>query len=123
MDKDKVSEWLQNYSTAWETYDRASIAELFSEDALYRYHPHDEPVRGREAIADSWLEDPDAPGTYEGRYQPIAVDRDVAVVVGTSTYRREEGAVEKVFDNCFVLRFDHDDRCSEFTEWFMERPA
>lgn len=25
-------------------------------------------------------------------------------------------------DNCFVIRFDPDGRCIEFTEWFMERP-
>jgi hypothetical protein len=30
--------------------------------------------------------------------------------------------VVRVFDNCFVLRFDADGRCSEFTEWFIERP-
>jgi hypothetical protein len=30
--------------------------------------------------------------------------------------------VEQVFDNCFVMRFDNDGRCAEFTEWFMERP-
>jgi hypothetical protein len=28
-----------------------------------------------------------------------------------------------VYDNCFVMRFDFDGLCSEFTEWFIERPA
>ena len=31
--------------------------------------------------------------------------------------------MEKVYDNCFVMRFDGDGRCREFTEWFMKRPA
>ena len=28
----------------------------------------------------------------------------------------------RVFDNCFVIRFDADGLCREFTEWFVERP-
>jgi hypothetical protein len=123
MDKDKVVRWLQGYVDAWKSYDEAQIADLFSSEASYRYHPYDEPVRGRKAIVDSWLEDPDSPGTYEGRYEPIAVDGDVVVVVGSSTYRGDDGTVDKVYDNCFVLRFDRDGHCSEFTEWFMERPS
>lgn len=122
MNRDQVSEWLENYVAAWENYDPATIADLFSQDASYRYHPYDDPLRGRDAIVRSWLEEPDAPGTYEGRYEPVAVDGDTAVAVGTSTYRRPDGSVEKVYDNCFVMRFDDEGRCLEFTEWYMRRP-
>jgi hypothetical protein len=31
--------------------------------------------------------------------------------------------VDKVYDNCFVIRFDAEGRCREFTEWFIERPT
>jgi hypothetical protein len=33
------------------------------------------------------------------------------------------GAVDKVYDNCFVIRFDDEGRCREFTEWYVKRPA
>ena len=38
---------------AWKSYDREQIGALFSDDAVYRYHPYDEPVerRGREVLA------------------------------------------------------------------------
>jgi SnoaL-like domain len=104
------------------TYERSSIAALFSEDASYRYHPYDDPIQGRDAIVDSWLEDPDDAGTYEGAYEPIAVDGDIAVAVGTSTYRPKGGPEVKIYDNCFVMRFDDEGRCTEFTEWYMRRP-
>jgi hypothetical protein len=32
------------------------------------------------------------------------------------------GPLREVFDNCFVMRFDADGRCREFTEWYMKRP-
>jgi SnoaL-like domain len=122
LDRAGVSQWLKRYAQAWESYERSSIAELFSEDASYRYHPYDDPIQGREAIVDSWLEDPDDAGTYQGAYEPIAVDGDIAVAAGTSTYRPKDGSEAKVYENVFVMRFDEGGRCSEFTEWYMRRP-
>ena len=65
----------------------------------------------------------DAPGTYEAAYSPIAVDGDVVVATGTSTYRDTPGGpVTKTYDNCFVMRFDGEARCREFTEYYVRRP-
>ena len=120
LEERQVSEWLTAYQSAWQSYDPATIGGLFSEDVSYRYHPHDEPVRGRAAVVASWLEDRDAEGTYEGAYEPLVVSGDLAIATGTSTYK--DGDETRIYDNCFILRFDDDGRCSEFTEWFMLRP-
>jgi len=65
----------------------------------------------------------DEQGTYDASYRAVAVDGDVAVATGSSTYRSGPGGpVAKVFDNCFVMRFDAEGRCREFTEWYVERP-
>jgi hypothetical protein len=122
VELDRVSEWLIGYQEAWRTYDPAAIGSLFSEDALYRYHPYDEPLRGREAIVASWFEEPDSKGAYEGDYRPLVVTGDVAIATGTSTYRSADGSLEAIYDNCFILRFDGEGRCTEFTEWYMRRP-
>jgi ketosteroid isomerase-like protein len=122
LEEDRVSEWLAGYQEAWQTYDPAAIGALFSENAAYRYHPYDEPLRGRDAIVASWLEDQDVRGTYGGDYQPLVVAGDTAIATGTSTYRAADGSVEGIYDNCFILRFDDEGRCREFTEWFMRRP-
>jgi SnoaL-like domain len=132
VERADVARWLEAYVEAWRTYDRDRIGALFSDQVAYRYHPHDEPIIGREAVVESWLgegdhEDAssrDEPGTYEASYEPVAVDGDVAVAAGTSIYLREPGGrVDKVYDNCFVIRFDADGRCREFTEWYVKRPA
>ena len=131
MDRADVARWLDDYVEAWKTYDRDRIAALFAEDVQYRYHPYDEPITGRDAVVESWLgegehEDAstrDQEGTYDASYAPVAVDGDVAVAAGASTYfERPGGPVEKVYDNCYVMRFDGEGRCREFTEWFMKRP-
>jgi len=132
MDRADVARWLDDYVEAWKTYDRDRIAALFAEDVEYRYHPYDEPIRGRDAVVESWLGEGDheeastrdAEGTYEASYAPAAVAGDTAVAVGSSTYfERPGGPVEKVYDNCYVMRFDAEGRCREFTEWFMKRPG
>jgi hypothetical protein len=121
MEREEVQGWLDRYVAAWKSYDREQIAELFAEDAEYRDRPFAEPVRGRAAVVEFWLEGPDEPGTYEGDYSPVAIDGNIAVAVGSSTYRAADGSIDKVYDNCFVMRFDAGGRCSSYTEWFMER--
>ena len=123
MDRDALKSWLDAYVAAWKSYERDAIAELFSERAEYRYHPDDEPIRGRRAIVESWLADRDEAGTYDGHYEPFAVEGDAAVATGTSTYYEPDGSVQCIYDNCYVMRFDPDGRCREFTEWFRKRPS
>jgi hypothetical protein len=131
VDRRGVDRWLQAYVEAWKTYDRDQIAALFTKEIQYRYHPYDDPVRGRDAVVESWLGENgemgastrDREGTYDATYRAVAVEDDVAVATGSSTYRAEPGGeIAKVFYNCFVMRFEPAGRCREFTEWFMEQP-
>ena len=129
MTHDEVQGWLDRYVAAWRTYDPDEIGALFTEDAEYRFHPWDEPVRGRAAIVRSWVvpggaaSSRDEPGTYDARYEPYAVDADRAVAVGSSDYLAADGSVERRYRNVFLLRFDAEGRCASFTEWFMLEPS
>jgi len=120
MDRDSVQVWLDNYVEAWRTYEPAKIGNLFSEDALYFYRPFDDPLRGRAAIMADWLAEPNAPGCWEARYVPVAVEGLVGVAQGRTRYLRSDGTIEREFDNIFVLHFDEAGRCTRFTEWFMQ---
>jgi ketosteroid isomerase-like protein len=121
LTKQQVASWLGNYVRAWETYDPDVIGALFAEDVVYEYHPFDEPVRGRLAVVTSWLESKDTPGTYEGQYEPVAIDGDVAVAHGKTRYFKDASKAEldREFDNIFVLRFDEQGRCRSLREWYM----
>jgi ketosteroid isomerase-like protein len=126
MDKAQVDRWLDAYVSAWKSYDPEEIAALFTEDVVYRYHPYDPPVEGRDAVVESWLGEGDhegasardKPDTYDATYRTVAVDGDVAVATGTSTYTDPA----RVFHNCMVMRFDADGRCRDYVEWYMQRP-
>jgi ketosteroid isomerase-like protein len=130
--REDVTRWLAAYVEAWKTYDRDQVEALFAEDISYRYHPYDDPIEGRDTVVQSWLEagefadssSRDEPGTYDAFYRCVAVDGDMAVAIGSSSYKDSpDGPVVRVYDNCFVMRFDSEGRCREFTEWFMKRPS
>ena len=123
MERAAVVAWLKSYMHAWETYSHEAIGDLFTDDATYSFHPYDEPVAGRQAIVDAWLKDPDAPDTFSANYAPIAVDGDLAVINGRSTYFKDSSRTEmtKEWDNIFVIQFDKDGRCRSFREWYVAR--
>jgi SnoaL-like domain len=121
VDKTVVADWLKAYVQAWESGSPQAIGDLFTDDVTYSFHPYDEPVVGRQAVVESWLKDPDAPGTFEATYQPIAIDGHTAVVNGRSRYFKDSSRREltKEWDNLFVIEFDKDGRCRSFREWYV----
>jgi ketosteroid isomerase-like protein len=124
MTHDDVQDWLDRYVDAWRRNERQPILDLFTDDATYAYGPYRDPIRGRDAIADSWLDGPDPPDSWAAQYRPIAVEGDTAVVHGRSRYfQADRTRLRTEYDNIFVIRFAPDGRAREFAEWFMERPA
>jgi hypothetical protein len=122
MDRARVQEWLDGYIRAWASNDAAEVSALFTEDAVYSYGPFSDELVGRDAIARSWLEDPDVPGSWEAEYRPILVEGQTAVANGRSRYFNADRSLRDEYDNIFLISLDADGRCAEFREWFMERP-
>ena len=122
MDEPTFQRWLDDYVAAWQSYNRAAIGALFAEAAEYRYCPWEEPVVGRDAIVESWVEEPDAEGSWSAEYRPWAIDGSSAVAVGVSRYLGADGStVEREYHNVFLCVFDDDERCREFTEIYVKR--
>jgi hypothetical protein len=117
MDQKGVESWVEGYVRAWNTNDPGEIGQLFSAEAIYYTGPFDEPWQGREAIITNWLNRKDEAGKFDFRYQVLAVTADLGIVRGWTRY------VEPVreYSNLWLIRFDDQGRCAEFTEWWVER--
>jgi uncharacterized protein (TIGR02246 family) len=123
-DRAAVQSWLDAYVRAWQSYDPAEIADLWTEDAIWIY-PFGVRARGRAAITAEWLAEQhlDVRGGYDARYEPIAIDGDIVVTHGrTSFFDPATGETQTDYDNIWVLRFGPDGRCAEFHEWYAPRP-
>lgn len=122
MTHDQVQEWLDGYVAAWRSGDSEAIQALFADDAVYGYRPWDgekTTVSGSEGIAVSWLENPDDPSSWQAEYTPYAVDGDRAVALGTTSYAASEDHSARTYHNAFILRFDDDQKCKEFHEFYV----
>ena len=117
IDQKGVEAWVEAYIYAWKRNDPHIIGQLFAEDGVYYTGPFDEPWSGREAIVAGWLNRRDEPGTFNFRYQVLAVTDDLGVVRGWAEYIEPK----REYSNLWVIRFDSQGRCTEFTEWWMER--
>jgi hypothetical protein len=116
LSRDTVQRWLDDYVAAWRSYDPEAIRALFAPQVSYAYHPWGEPLRGPDAVVDSWLENRDEPGSWTAAYAPGLIAGNAATATGETRYR--DG--EHVF-NLFELEFDEDGRCTRFVEWFLQR--
>jgi ketosteroid isomerase-like protein len=124
MNRDQFQDWLDRYVEAWKSYDAAKIGALFSDDAEYRYHPQDEPLRGRGEIVKSWLDGKDEPGTYDAKYEVLAIDGDTHVANGWSRYFEAPGGdMRDEYLNIYVCRFNGAGECTSFTEYWIQNRA
>ena len=122
MDHAAFQSWLDRYIDAWRLLDPVAIGDLFSSDVRYAYDPFEEAVVGRKAVVESWLTDPDEPGSWEADYKVLAIDGDAHVAHGRTRYLTDDrSGIDREFANVFVCRFDAEGRCREFTEWYMRR--
>lgn len=123
MDRAGAQRWLERYVEAWQANDRDLIADLFSDEVSYRYHPYDEPVVGRDKLVDSWLESPDDPDSWEAEYWPYALEGDRLVAIGKSRYNATDQHPARTYYNAFLIEFDDKGRCREFTEYYLREPS
>jgi len=126
MNPSDAQAWLNRYIAAWRSNEPELIKALFTDEAAYSFRPwrsDTATVRGHQAIVEAWLEEDDAPGSWEASYEPFAIEGDRVVATGWSDYPGRDGGRGKKYFNCFLLQFAPDGRCAEFTEYWMQEPA
>jgi uncharacterized protein (TIGR02246 family) len=119
---DRLARWIALYERAWRSRGTDMLAELFAEDATYLPAPFDDVLAGRSRIARFWEAERDGPDeAFELSWEPVAVDRDVAVARLEVNYA---GPPRRSYRDLWIVRFDRDGRCVAFEEWpfFPQQP-
>lgn len=115
MDRERVSNWLAAYELAWRTEGADPLADLFTEDAVYRQGPYENPVVGLPAIATMWDDGRDGPDeVFTMTSSIVAIDGDTAVVRVEVKYG---DPVTQEYRDLWVIVFGEDGRSSAFEEW------
>ncbi|MGH3679130.1 MAG: nuclear transport factor 2 family protein [Natronosporangium sp.] len=121
-----LRDWLDRYEAAWRANDPAQIRALFTDDAVYRWHPWEtgaDAADGADAIAAAWLAEPDEPDSWAMRSEPLAVDGDLGVARCEIEYPATAENPRRAYHNLFLIRLTADGRCRDFTEYYMREPA
>jgi ketosteroid isomerase-like protein len=121
-----LADWLDRYEQAWRNNDAAQVRALFTDDAVYRWHPWEEPADGAdgsEEIAEAWLEQPDDPDAWTLECEPLAVNGGLGVARCMTRYRATARGPERVYHNIWLVTLTDDGRCSDFTEYYMKEPT
>jgi ketosteroid isomerase-like protein len=118
MDRATFESWLDAYKRAWETRDPEAAASLFTANATYQETPFEDPVRGREGIRDYWWDVTRYQEGIEFSYEVLATTEAGGIAHWRSGFTRltSNSAVE--LDGIFLMKFDADDKCTEFREWW-----
>lgn len=116
-DPEAIRKWVNEYFRCWRAKDADAVADLFTEDALYRASPFREPYLGKAAIMDCWKR---ATAPQIG----ISIETGVPVCDGNrasvewwATWTSDENPV--TLPGCLMLRFAEDGRCEELREYWQ----
>jgi len=120
VERATIEMWIAEYLRCWREKDADDVAELFTENAVYRASPFREPYVGRAAIRDYWRR---ATGPQIGIYLEAGVpvcDENRASVEWWATWTADEKP--KTLPGCLILRFATDGKCEELREyWHSEK--
>jgi hypothetical protein len=109
--------WLERYRNAWIERDADAAGRLFTEDAIYREQPFQEPFVGRAAIQDYWSRVTASQTKVELRYGRSIVDGRRVAVEWWANLDTTGGAVTLAGE--FLLLFADTGECRELREYWV----
>jgi len=118
---EQVERWLEGYRDAWETRNADAAAALFTEDALYREQPYEEPYRGRDGVHAYWSQVTATQSDIRFRYGRAVVSGSQAAVEWWVTLRNN--GAEATLAGEFFLVFDADGLVRELREYWHFSPG
>jgi hypothetical protein len=113
---ERLDDWMEGYIEAWESNEARDIAALFHPEAIYDPQTADGELHGHHEIVEWWKDVDDTPGNWEFEWIPLVETDDLAVITATTRYLEPPAS----YRNLFVVKFDEEGRCFDFTEWYVE---
>ncbi len=113
---ERLDHWMDGYVLAWSSNEADHIKAIFTDDAVYDPQTEGGEWDGIEEIVSRWQEIDDQEENWYFEWLPVVETDELAVVSGRTRYTDPP----LTYRNLFIIRFADDDRCYDFTEWYIE---
>ena len=127
MTEQDVQNWLDEYGRAWVNGNPDQAVALFSDTAIYRETPFDDPMRGRSEIRSYWQKGAaDTQENVEFSSQIWAIVDCTAIAGWQAHFTRKAFGVRIELDGTFRLAFSREQgdlRCTSLEEWWHRRES
>ena len=96
MNKKNFDRWVKNYIACWKKSDPEEVAALFTSNARYQTQAFRPPIAGRTKIVKMWMERSVWQGKWSFKYKWVAIQGNIGVLEGVTTYRSTVGTFYKI---------------------------
>lgn len=110
--------WLEAYGCAWMARDAQAAANLFTEDGTYQVTPFVEPMRGRSAILDYWVQVTGTERDVQFGYEILDVTEVAGIARWWASFLIVPQGLQTKLDGIFLINLDDDGRCKALREWW-----
>ncbi len=113
-----VTEWLDELKSAWEGKDPDRALQLFKDTKRYYERPF-QPGTTQEEFRGYWT---GIVGIYDIRfdYEIVAVEGQTACVHWGNWYRESPSGKLEHLDGVFVIIFNDNGSCEQFSQWWFQ---
>ena len=118
MERAAFKSWLEAYGRAWQERNPQAAANLFTEDGTYQVTPFVEPMRGRPAILEYWLNVSRTEQDIQFGYEILAVTPEVGIARWWASFLIVPQRLQTKLDGIFLISLDADGRCRSLREWW-----
>lgn len=121
MDDTAFKHWLDRYAKAWENRDADAAAGLYAEDGSYQVTPFLEPLRGREAIRNYWVEVARTEQDIVFWYEILSVGMEIGLAHWRASFEITPQELRTKLDGIFLIKLDASGKCTSLREWWHKQ--
>ena len=115
--------WLRLYGKAWKQRNPDLIKDLFASNATYSEKPFSPPFKGIEEITKYWQGVSNTQNDISFEYQIISESTETCVAHFEASFIRQPGNVKVSLNGIFLVKFNSENKCTGFSEWWQSQKS
>jgi hypothetical protein len=118
MIKDDFKNWLKLYGQAWEDKDSTKLSDLFTEKIKYYWTPFESPKEGKAGVSLAFENAVSSQTDIRFGYEVLSFENQIGISRWWCKFIRISSGDLVKLDGIFICKFDKNNLCETFREWW-----